>query len=81
MEGQQELTPKSALIILNSHIDNVIKGTCGKGGDEPSWGLMEINSIINCIGTIKVGLDQGADAMEKLEKVRAEQNKATSKKK
>jgi hypothetical protein len=58
MNGQQELTPKSALIILNTHIDNVIKGTCGKEGDEPSWGLNEINSIINCIGTVQMGLNE-----------------------
>lgn len=53
-----DLTGEKGLIILNSHIDNVIKGTCGQSNDEPSWGLNEINNIINCIAIIKKDLDE-----------------------
>lgn len=61
MEEQKQngqMTPLQLLAILNQHIDDNIKSSCGAEKLEEKWGLGEINNILNCVAGIKNALDE-----------------------
>lgn len=70
-----ELTGKQALAVLNTHIENVIKGTCGPEKEDHSWGLNEINSILHCIATLSGKLDELQALQEKEKSNKNEEKK------